>query len=91
MKFTIVDFCRGAGEPVPDGAAGYGVECMSASDIKEFYGCKFDPKNEEFWKIIWPRWSARLGEPVPPHRKGPDAEDASRQCRQRLACTAHLL
>ena len=25
---------------------------MNASGIKEFYECKYDPKNEEFWKRI---------------------------------------
>ena len=52
MKLTIVDFLPRCLGPLPDSAADYSSECMSASGIKEFYDCKYDPKKEEFWKQI---------------------------------------
>jgi len=52
MQLTIIDFLPRCLGPLPDSAADYCSEYMSASGIKEFYECKYDPKNEEFWKKI---------------------------------------
>ncbi|CAJ1459864.1 unnamed protein product [Effrenium voratum] len=49
---TIIDFLPRCLGPLPDGAAEYCSEYMSATGIKEFYNCKYDPKNPEFWKQI---------------------------------------
>jgi len=38
--------------PLPDSAADYCSEYMSAVGIKEFYDCKYDAKSSEFWKKI---------------------------------------
>jgi len=38
--------------PLPDGAAEYCSEYMSAVGIKEFYGLKYEPKNPDFWKAV---------------------------------------
>ncbi|CAE8714351.1 unnamed protein product [Polarella glacialis] len=52
IKLTIIDFLPRCLGPLPDSAANYCSEYMSASGIKEFYDCKFDPKNPDFWKKI---------------------------------------
>jgi len=52
LKITIIDFLPRCLGPLPDSAAQYCSEYMAASGIKEFYNCKYDPKNPEFWKGI---------------------------------------
>ena len=52
MKLTIIDFLPKCLGPLPDSAADYCPEYMSASGINEFYECMYDPKNEEFGKKI---------------------------------------
>jgi NADH dehydrogenase FAD-containing subunit len=52
LKLTIIDFLPRCLGPLPDSAAQYCSEYMSASGIKEFYSCKYDPKNPDFWKGI---------------------------------------
>jgi len=52
LKLTIIDFLPRCLGPLPDSAAEYCSEYMSAAGIKEFYNCKYDPKSEEFWKKI---------------------------------------
>jgi len=52
LKLTIIDFLPRCLGPLPDSAAKYCSEYMSASGIKEFYNCKYDPKSPEFWKGI---------------------------------------
>jgi len=52
LKITIIDFLPRSLGPLPDSAAEYCSEYMHAAGIKEFYNCKYDPKNEEFWKKI---------------------------------------
>jgi len=50
LKMTIIDFLPRCLGPLPDGAALYCSEYMSAVGIKEFYGLKYEPKNPDFWK-----------------------------------------
>ncbi|CAK9021804.1 unnamed protein product [Durusdinium trenchii] len=52
LKITIIDFLPRCLGPLPDGAADYCSDYMAACGIKEFYNCKYDPKNPEFWKQI---------------------------------------
>merc|ERR1712176_635339 len=52
VKLTIIDALPRSLGPLPDGAAEYCQEYMEASGIKQFYGLKYDPKSEEFWKKI---------------------------------------
>jgi len=52
LKLTIIDFLPRCLGPLPDGAADYCSEYMSAVGIKEFYDCKYDPKSPDFWKKI---------------------------------------
>ena len=52
MKLTIIVFSPESLGLLPDSAAVLCSEYMNASGIKEFYECKYDPKNEEFWKRI---------------------------------------
>merc|ERR1711998_724462 len=48
----IIDFLPRCLGPLPDGAADYCSEYMSAVGIKEFYGLKYEPKNPDFWKAV---------------------------------------
>jgi len=52
LKVTIIDFLPRCLGPLPDGAADYCSEYMSAVGIKEFYGLKYEPKNPDFWKAV---------------------------------------
>jgi len=52
VQLTIIDFLPRCLGPLPDSAAEYCSEYMSACGIKEFYDCKYDPKSPEFWKKI---------------------------------------
>ena len=52
MKLTIIDFLPRCLGPLPDSAADYCPEYMSASGTNEFYECKYDPKKEEFGRKI---------------------------------------
>merc|ERR1712050_725585 len=52
VKLTIIDALPRSLGPLTDGAAEYCQEYMEASGIKQFYGLKYDPKSEEFWKKI---------------------------------------
>merc|ERR1711966_587801 len=51
-KVTIIDFLPRCLGPLPDGAAEYCSEYMSAVGIKEFYSLKYEPKNPEFWAKV---------------------------------------
>jgi len=48
LKMTIIDFLPRCLGPLPDSAAEYCSEYMSAVGIKEFYGLKYEPKSQEF-------------------------------------------
>ncbi|CAJ1443438.1 unnamed protein product [Effrenium voratum] len=52
LKLTIIDFLPRCLGPLPDSAAEYCSEYMTSCGIKEFYGCKYDPKSPDFWKSI---------------------------------------
>mmetsp|Transcript_50977 Transcript_50977/g.70056 ORF Transcript_50977/g.70056 Transcript_50977/m.70056 type:complete len:443 (-) Transcript_50977:102-1430(-) len=52
LKITIIDFLPRCLGPLPDSAAEYCSEYMSAVGIKEFYNCKYDAKSDDFWKKI---------------------------------------
>jgi len=52
VKMTIIDFLPRCLGPLPDSAADYCSEYMSAAGIKEFYSCKYDPKSKDFWNKI---------------------------------------
>jgi len=52
LKLTIIDFLPRCLGPLPDSAAEYCAEYMMACNIKGFYGCKYDPKSQEFWDKI---------------------------------------
>jgi len=52
IKLTIIDFLPRCLGPLPDSAADYCSEYMSAAGIKEFYNMKYDPKSEDFWNKI---------------------------------------
>jgi len=52
VQLTIIDFLPRCLGPLPDSAAAYCSEYMSATGIKEFYNCKYDPKSDAFWKGI---------------------------------------
>jgi len=52
ITMTIIDFLPRCLGPLPDSAASYCSEYMSAVGIKEFYNCKYDPKSDAFWKGI---------------------------------------
>jgi hypothetical protein len=52
LKITIIDFLPKPLGPLPDSAAAYCSEYMSAVGIKEFYNCKYDANSDEFWKKI---------------------------------------
>jgi len=52
LKVTIIDFLPRCLGPLPDGAAEYCSEYMSAVGIKEFYGLKYEPKSQEFWDKV---------------------------------------
>merc|ERR1712061_671123 len=52
IKLTIIDALPRCLGPLPDSAAEYCSEYMSASGIKEFYDCKYDAKSPDFWKKI---------------------------------------
>jgi len=52
VQLTIIDFLPRCLGPLPDSAAEYCSEYMSACGIKEFYDCKYDPKSPDFWKKI---------------------------------------
>jgi len=52
LKMTIIDFLPRCLGPLPDSAADYCSEYMSAVGIKEFYGLKYEPKNPDFWKAV---------------------------------------
>jgi len=52
MKLTIIDFLPRCLGPLPDVAAEYCSEYMSAVGIKEFYGKKYAPKEQSFWDEI---------------------------------------
>ena len=52
VKLTIIDFLPRCLGPLPDSAAEYCSEYMSACGIKEFYNCGYDPKNPDFWKKV---------------------------------------
>jgi hypothetical protein len=49
LQMTIIDFLPRCLGPLPEGAAMYCSEYMAAVGIKEFYGIKYEPKNDEFW------------------------------------------
>ena len=51
-KLTIIDFLSKCLGSLPDSAAEYHSEYLSAGGIEEFYKRKYDSKNEEFWKKI---------------------------------------
>merc|ERR1712070_504362 len=52
IKMTIIDFLPRCLGPLPDGAAEYCSEYMSAVGIEEFYGLKYEPKSQEFWDKV---------------------------------------
>jgi len=52
INLTIIDFLPRCLGPLPDSAASYCSEYMSAVGIKEFYNCKYDAKSDDFWKSI---------------------------------------
>jgi len=52
IEMTIIDFLPRCLGPLPDSAADYCSEYMSAVGIKEFYSLKYEPKNSEFWNKI---------------------------------------
>jgi len=52
IQMTIIDFLPRCLGPLPDSAADYCSEYMSAVGIKEFYSLKYEPKNSEFWNKI---------------------------------------
>jgi len=52
LKMTIIDFLPRCLGPLPDSAADYCSEYMSAVGIKEFYGLKYEPKSADFWKAV---------------------------------------
>merc|ERR1719408_534782 len=52
LKLTIIDFLPRCLGPLPDGAADYCSEYMSAVGIKEFYNLKYEPKSDEFWNKV---------------------------------------
>jgi len=52
LKMTIIDFLPRCLGPLPDSAAEYCSEYMSAVGIKEFYKLKYEPKNPDFWKAV---------------------------------------
>merc|ERR1712232_1400863 len=52
LKLTIIDFLPRCLGPLPDTAADYCTEYMHACGIKEFYNCKYAPKEQEFWDKI---------------------------------------
>jgi hypothetical protein len=49
---TIIDFLPRCLGPLPDSAAVYCSEYMHSVGIKEFYGLKYEPNNDEFWKKV---------------------------------------
>ena len=51
-KLTIIDFLSKCLGLLPDSAAEYHSEYLSADGIEELYKRKYDSKNEEFWKKI---------------------------------------
>mmetsp|Transcript_72476 Transcript_72476/g.156714 ORF Transcript_72476/g.156714 Transcript_72476/m.156714 type:complete len:443 (-) Transcript_72476:143-1471(-) len=52
LKITIIDFLPNPLGPLPESAAQYCSEYMSAVGIKEFYNMKYDAKSPEFWNKI---------------------------------------
>merc|ERR1719230_1091108 len=52
IKLTIIDALPRCLGPLPDGAAEYCSEYMTASGIKQFYDLKYDPKSSDFWKKV---------------------------------------
>merc|ERR1711974_254910 len=52
LKTTIIDFLPRCLGPLPDSAAQYCSEYMNAAGIKEFYNCKYAPKEQSFWDGI---------------------------------------
>merc|ERR1712241_185470 len=52
VNLTIIDALPRCLGPLPDSAAEYCSEYMHAAGIKEFYDCKYDAKNPDFWKKI---------------------------------------
>ena len=51
-KLTIIDFLSKCLGSLPDSAAEYHSESLSAGGNEEFHERKYDRKNEEFWKKI---------------------------------------
>ena len=52
LKLTIIDFLPQCLGPLPANAAKYCTKYMEKHKIKQFYNCKYDAKNPEFWKQI---------------------------------------
>jgi len=52
LNTSIIDALPRCLGPLPDSAAEYCSEYMTASGISEYYNLKYDPKNPEFWKKI---------------------------------------
>merc|ERR1711957_75916 len=52
ITLTIIDALPRALGPLPDSAADYCSEYMSATGIKEFYDTKYDDKSCAFWQKI---------------------------------------
>jgi len=52
MEMTIMDLLPRCLGPLPDSAAMYCSEYMDAQGIKEFYGVKYNEKDNDMWKAI---------------------------------------
>jgi hypothetical protein len=52
IKLTIIDVLERCLGPLPDSAAEYCSEYMTACGIKEFYGTKYNAKDQSFWDGI---------------------------------------
>jgi len=52
LKNTIIDFLPNPLGPLPPGAANYCKRYMEKHGIKQFYGKKYAPDDDKFWKDI---------------------------------------
>lgn len=52
LKLTIIDFLPRCLGPLPGRAADYCSKYMRSAGIKEFYSCKFEGTNPDFWQRI---------------------------------------
>merc|ERR1711992_81017 len=52
LQNTIIDFLPNPLGPLPPGAAAYCKRYMAKRKIKQFYGKKYAPADENFWKKI---------------------------------------